>query len=213
MRAGFESQQLADRMTSKADEIERQADTSIYSDDEDAIDRLRYKLAGLEAQRDRIKLVNKAVRKDGITSPVLTDAERAALITLERITPYHKPLTTGFPAYELTNLGGTISRTRKRIAALSGQHGAQTATPAPEGATATARAGLVVTAGQTSPSRPGKAPRPVWTVTGNLGAWRPVLMRLGGQWYRGAFSFWDDPADAIEDAVTEQATAEGETTC
>jgi hypothetical protein len=103
--------------------------------------------------------------------------------------------------------GWADKRQTRSAAAFTGARsalaGIEPGQPAPEGATATARAGLVVTAGQTSPSRPGKAPRPVWTVTGNLGAWRPVLMRLGGQWYRGAFSFWDDPTDAIEAAVSE----------
>ena len=28
---------------------------------------------------------------------------------------------------------------------------------------------------------------------GNLADWRPLLIQLGGSWYRGAFSFWEDP--------------------
>jgi hypothetical protein len=41
MSKGVEHQRLADRMTSRAAEIERQADHAIYSDDADAIERLR----------------------------------------------------------------------------------------------------------------------------------------------------------------------------
>lgn len=71
------------------------------------------------------------------------------------------------------------------------------------GETAMARAGLILQAGMTTPTRAGKQPRPVWTVRGNVAFWRPLLMRLGGSWYRGAFSFWEDPAVAIEAACVE----------
>jgi hypothetical protein len=62
-------------------------------------------------------------------------------------------------------------------------------------------AGLIITTGLTTPSRPGKAPRPVWTVTGNLGPWRSMLHAIGGRTYRGSVSFWTDPTDAITHAM------------
>ena len=69
--------------------------------------------------------------------------------------------------------------------------------------TATARAGLTILAGRTAPNRPGKAQRPVWTVRGDLAAWRPLLIQLGGTWYRGVFSFWEDPTNVIGRACEE----------
>lgn len=62
-------------------------------------------------------------------------------------------------------------------------------------------AGLTVTAGMTTPTRPGKAPRAVWNVTGRLAPWESMLYDLGGRKWKGAFSFWSDPTDAIARAV------------
>ena len=53
-------------MNSRADELERQADRAIYSDDHDAIEKLTARIAALEAERERIKAVNKAVRRYGL---------------------------------------------------------------------------------------------------------------------------------------------------
>jgi len=65
--------------------------TSISSDDPQAIDKLREKLAKMEAQRDEIKMRNKKAKKEG-----------------------NKPE----PAWVLTNLGGNIRRVKERIAQL-----------------------------------------------------------------------------------------------
>lgn len=205
----FESHQMADHHASKAAGLSAQLETSIYSDDHDAIDRLKERIATLEAERDRIKAINAAIRRHGFEAvaagnhlaPAMTDAERNELVTLIRIAPYHQAETRGFPAYQLQNLGGNINRQKKRLELLSG-NATRPAAPV-TGDTATARAGLVVTAGMTTPSRPGKQPRPVWTVTGNLAEWRPLMMQLGGTWYRGAFSFYDDPSADIETACSE----------
>jgi hypothetical protein len=124
-------------------------------------------------------------------------------VKLAQICPYHQSLTRGFPSYTLQNLGGNITRARQRLALLT--HGAK-GQPRPaitDTATATARAGLVVTESMTTPSRPGKKPRPVWNVTGNIAEWRQLLISLDGSWYRGAFSFFDDPTEAIERACAE----------
>lgn len=62
-------------------------------------------------------------------------------------------------------------------------------------------AGLTITPGMTTPSRPGKQPRPVWNVVGHLQPWASMLLDLGGKkWGRG-YSFWSDPTAAIEQAL------------
>jgi hypothetical protein len=227
MRAGCDHADKAVSMAGKAEEIERQAEIAIYSDDVDAIDRLQEKIAGLEAERARIKVVNSLVRKHGLAGAAdqLTEAERTELVKLCAIQAYYHPETKGFPPYVLTNLGGNISRLKKRLSYLSGgpakPAAGQEADPAvsapPVGATATERAGLRVVASMTTPSRPGKLPRPVWNVFGNLADWRPMLTRAGGSFYRGAFSFWEDPTNEIElacleyeaDTAARMATEEG----
>jgi hypothetical protein len=72
------------------------------------------------------------------------------------------------------------------------------------------KAGLIITAGLTTPTRPGKTPRPVWSVSGNLAPWTSLLTDMGGKKYHGAFSFFDDPTDALERqlAITEPETYE-----
>jgi hypothetical protein len=189
MRAGVDHADKAGEMARKADEIDRQADHAIYSDDPDAIEQLTAKIGRLEDERAQMKARNTAYRA----------AHRAALAAM---TPYERSQSVPHPAYELQNLGGNITRCRERLRLLSGTPAPEAAS-VPEGATATARAGLVVHAEMTTPSRPGKAPRPVWTVRGNLATWRPLLVRLDGNWYRGAFSFWDDPTAEIESACLE----------
>jgi hypothetical protein len=187
MSKGVEHQAMASSMDSRADEIERQADHAIYDDDVDAVERLTEKLAGLEARRERIKTENAAFRK----------THRAELAAKEGV--YERDLMMPHQAYVLQNLGGNITRARQRLARLSGGSSRAPAA-ALEGTTATARAGLVITASMTTPSRAGKQPRPVWNVTGNIGPARAMLLGLDGSWYRSAFSFWDDPTEAIEAA-------------
>lgn len=125
LHAGVEHERKANEMSSRADEIERQADHAIYSDDHDAIDRLRERIAELEAKRDRLKLANKAIRKHGLQRLVqpdppfaLTDDEKRELLELMRLCPYHRVETRGFPSYALSNIGGNISRNRARLEQL-----------------------------------------------------------------------------------------------
>lgn len=194
MRNGVEHHQKAVEMSNRADEIERQADAAIYSDDPDAVEQLRKRLVELERERDNRKTANAEYRK----------AHRADLATM---TPYQRSQAVPYPSYSLSNLSGNIARTRARLEQLSG-HG-QRRPVITETSTATARAGLIVTAGMTTPTKPGKTPRPVWTVTGNLAEWRQMLLGLDGRWYRGAVSFFDDPTTAIERACAESETPLG----
>lgn len=128
MRATVDNGRKADEFRSRADNIERAADQAIYSDDPDAIERLREKIAALEGQRDRIKAYNascrKAAKSGGVGDVALLDAsEQADLATTIRVCPYQLRAGHALPAYKLSNLGGTITNARKRLAGLerSGQ--------------------------------------------------------------------------------------------
>lgn len=125
MSKGCEHADKAREMASRADNIEHAAERAIYSDDVDAVDRLREKCEGLEAERERIKACNKAIRKHGLAALLkegtpfeLTPAERAELLQLMKLCPYHQVETRGFPPYALTNLGGNITRNRARLQEL-----------------------------------------------------------------------------------------------
>lgn len=56
----------------------------------------------------------------------------------------------------------------------------------------------------TQPKRANKQPRPVWVVTGNVEGLKDFFYELGGRKYRGKFSFWEDPSDAILGYLQEQ---------
>jgi hypothetical protein len=204
MAAGIEHERTAASMTSRADEVERQAEQAIYSDDLDAIERLREKIASLEAERDRIKAINSAIRKgagwESRITPPLNDRERNELLMFARVCPYHEVDKRGFPSYVLQNLSGNLARARQRVAQLEADRKPLVLEQRPtvDGATAIARAGLRVEAGMTTPAKAWKKPRPVWTVAGSVAFWKPLLLELGGNVYRGSISFWDDPTDDLD---------------
>jgi hypothetical protein len=124
MRAGIEHQRKAARMSSSADEIRRQADRAIYSDDPDAPERLRAKLEELEAERARIREFNVAVRKAKCVTAealaILDERQRDQLASVARVASYQLGPHGAFPSYAATNLSGRISALRGRLSALEG---------------------------------------------------------------------------------------------
>lgn len=113
----FESLRKAESMKSRADGIESQLASSIYSDDPDAIERLQAKLADLEAERARIKAYNASCRKGRRDVSLLTEREQEALLSAIRFQP-QACKGGAMPSYHLSNLSGRIKATRDRIARL-----------------------------------------------------------------------------------------------
>lgn len=105
----------------------------ISSDDPDAIEKLREKLTGMEADRELMKLVNALIRKKDRAGVVEALGERypkKSAETLESLAsnlmspPEHCAwMGAGFPAYALSNLGANIRRVKERIAALEAAAG------------------------------------------------------------------------------------------
>ena len=81
-------------MRGKADTIDAQAAAAIYDDDPDAIERLRGRIAALEARREQIQTYNKTARMEA-----------------------------RLPAYLLKNLAGNLKRQRDRLARLEQEAG------------------------------------------------------------------------------------------
>lgn len=106
MNAAVENSGKAADMSSRADEIERQAANAIYSDDPDAIERLTAKISALETQREQRKAANAAYRK----------VHRAELKAMG--SAYQRGQAMPFPSYSITNLTGNISRLKDRLARL-----------------------------------------------------------------------------------------------
>lgn len=91
------------RAAGHAEHAARRAGRAIHSDDPEAVEALTAQLAQMTAQRDAWKRHNRTARPaDGLITP------EVALRTGARV-----------PAYALTNLGASIRRVTKRIAALS----------------------------------------------------------------------------------------------
>lgn len=118
----LESMDKAAEMASKAEGIEAAADSAIYSDDPNAVEAVKAKLVTLEARRERMRRVNALYRKGdaaGLAALGLDmDAIRAKLAAAG---PYwgqapHLP-------YELSNMGGQISRLRARVGDLKARQG------------------------------------------------------------------------------------------
>lgn len=115
-----EHSEMAKRHEQAADTIESQLERSIYDDDPDAVERLRERIAVLEAQRERIKALNAALRR----------GKAATADDILRIGAEH-----GFSAGDLrgaldwlrfmdrvgvplTNLTANIARNRERLVRL-----------------------------------------------------------------------------------------------
>ncbi len=105
MSASVEHRRKAVSMKSRAGNIERAAKRAIYSDDPDAIAQLRAKIEKLEHERMLIKQANAAYK-----------AEHKA--ELKAMTAYQRDRAMPFRSYVLTNLGGVLNTTKKRLAAL-----------------------------------------------------------------------------------------------
>lgn len=140
LRKGVEHAEMAEHHSQAARTIQKQLDSSIYSDDTDAEERLQKKLNGLEARRDRIKKINAWFRKNAkahglatLTLPWNDKSEETSgkvnsiLFCAEKIFNFSeeegKNLASawsfnsriGFPPYVLSNLSGNIKRTRDRL--------------------------------------------------------------------------------------------------
>lgn len=160
MRKGIEHEHKAADMTSRAANIEAAADDAIYSDDPDAIEQLRERVEALEARRQRMKAENAAYRKgDPAYAALMGISVEAAAHVRAEIAKGYSWCQQPHPAYSLQNLGGNISRQRKRIEKLERQAKAEQSDCAIE-----------------FPSKPSEAVRTVlkargWRWSGARGVW------------------------------------------
>jgi hypothetical protein len=122
-------------MARRADGIDAAAERAIYSDDPDAVERLRERIAELEAERDRITAYNASARKAHKADPaqhvgdlsILDASQRADVVRLASI-GFLRP-DGAFPGYATSNLSGNISKQRERLARMTGPRPAPTFQP------------------------------------------------------------------------------------
>jgi hypothetical protein len=112
---------MADHHDSKAAGLAAQLDKSVFSDDDNAIEALEARIAENEAERDRMKLVNRLHSKGDAAglAAIGIDLDRLK-VRLAEAGPYwgSKPRLP----YELTNLGARIRADRERIKAIKARH-------------------------------------------------------------------------------------------
>lgn len=123
MQRSVEDSRKAERMAEKAENIEKAAERAIYSDDENAVEALEARIAELEAERERIKAYNASCRKAAKSGGVgdlslLDEKQRQTIATTTRACSYQLGKGHSMPAYVLSNLGGNITRNRKRLEQL-----------------------------------------------------------------------------------------------
>ena len=108
----------AEGMESRASNIESQLDHAIYSDDPDAAEALKVRIAGLEAERARIKAFNASCRKGQPDRALLDEDQRASLRVSEELCAWQLGKNGAYPPYATANLSGKISANRKRLAGM-----------------------------------------------------------------------------------------------
>ena len=117
--------EVAERAAEAAEAAER--NTAISSDDPNALDKLRKKLAVMERTRERIKEANKLCRgKDRAAAEAKL---REMGVEEESLAEMLDGRLKGFPSYVLSNLTANIGRVQKRIEAME----RLASTPLPEG--------------------------------------------------------------------------------
>jgi len=121
MRKGCENADLAKYHESKADGLQAQLDRSIYSDDHDAIAALEQRIAEREAERERMKLVNKLYKKADIAGLKAIGIDYEQLKAKLAAAGSYWGSAPHLP-YELQNLGARITADKKRLEVIKAQH-------------------------------------------------------------------------------------------
>lgn len=115
MTASVEHAKAAEDHRSKAAGLRGQLATSVFSDDEDAIERLREQVAEMEAERDRVKAYNASCRRGQRDLSLLDERQRENVASLARVAAWQLGKNGALPAYSLSNLGARIRDKQKRI--------------------------------------------------------------------------------------------------
>jgi Domain of unknown function (DUF3560) len=119
MRRTIEHTSKAREFSRRAENIDAAAEDAIYSDDPDAIVKLRARIAERESERDTIKAYNAACRKGTPDPATLPDRLRSDLQAAINAWGESQCPNGRFPAYTLSNLSANIRRDRQRLASLT----------------------------------------------------------------------------------------------
>ncbi len=126
MRKAFEEKDKASHHASKADGLRVALDTSIYSDDDNAIEELEKRIKANEDTRALMRETNRLYRKGDAEALAKRgyDLEKLRAEIAER---YSWEQKGPYRPYELSNLGGRITADKKRLVAVKAQQERSTA--------------------------------------------------------------------------------------
>lgn len=113
MSRAHESKVMAEHHEQKAEGLAAQLESTIFSDDENAVEALKARIASLEAERERIKKYNASCRKGKPDLSILDDKQKKDIESIIRINFSGK--MGQFPQYVSANLSGNIKRNKDRI--------------------------------------------------------------------------------------------------
>ncbi len=116
MRSGIEAGKKAEYYADKAEAAA--SNNAISSDDENAIDLLKAKLAKLLEKQEFMKTVNKLIKKNDMQGFLALGEKRTVEEWNNLTNPPQSWMGKGFPSYSLTNNNGVIKNTRDRIERL-----------------------------------------------------------------------------------------------
>lgn len=133
----FEDVKMAQHHEGRAAGLERQLETSVFSDDPDAIEALERKVAAAEKEQEQMKAANVAIRRNAKKG---AEAQVAALVTLGLPASIAAKLIqpdfagrVGFADYETKNNGANIRRMKGRIEEITQRNKAEQAAEAAPG--------------------------------------------------------------------------------
>lgn len=119
--AACESLNMAEHHESKAEGIQRALDKNIFSDDEDALDRLQERIAELEKKQAAMVAVNKICRNKKTDQAEKEKQIRESMPGIDEKTmhdlfhPMYSFEKPGFPSYSMSNNNANINRLKKRL--------------------------------------------------------------------------------------------------
>lgn len=117
----FEHATMAAHHRGAAAGIEHALETSIFSDDPDALDALAARIAELEAKRESMKLVNKLYKKGDAAGLAALGIDLAALTAKLKAAGAYWGDKPHLP-YEFSNLSGNIGRLKKRLESIAARN-------------------------------------------------------------------------------------------
>jgi len=115
-RRGYELHKKSQELLSRAEAIKQ--NTSIFTDDPEALEKLEDKIALLEARQERMKAANRLIKKkdrDGLLDLGFTDAQ------IERLMEPDVMGAIGYPRYAISNNNANLNRYKKRLKQVAEQ--------------------------------------------------------------------------------------------